>query len=176
MLVQDRSGQSTPQKLQAVVDRILTEAHKRPELKGLFSTYRANLPQLFADVDCVEAKIKKKGISLSSAAVSETGRREPLGRLVQQCRRDRGLTQEGLTRKAGVPYTTLTKNESGVIRNPSAQVISKLASALSVSLESLLTPQTFHGSKSVVHIFHDVLEIMQTPGEFICITGVDEAL
>ncbi len=54
--VQDRSGRGTPQDLLAAIDRLIADARKRPELAGVFSTYRANQPQLFADVDRVKAK------------------------------------------------------------------------------------------------------------------------
>ncbi|MFN8390320.1 MAG: multidrug efflux RND transporter permease subunit [Bdellovibrionota bacterium] len=56
MQVQDRSGQGTPQDLQATIERVMAEARKRPELSGVFSTYRASVPQLYADVDRVKAK------------------------------------------------------------------------------------------------------------------------
>ena len=48
------------------------------------------------------------------------------------------LTQEGLSRKANIPYTTLTKVESGVIKNPSVQVIAKIAISFGVSMEELV--------------------------------------
>lgn len=54
--VQDKLGQGTPQELQAVTDKLIAEARKRPELTGIFSTYRASFPQLYADVDRVKAK------------------------------------------------------------------------------------------------------------------------
>lgn len=37
-----------------------------------------------------------------------------------------------------VPYTTLTKIETGVIRKPSVYVVAKVAKALNVSLDNLL--------------------------------------
>ena len=97
-----------------------------------------------------------------------------LGATIQQARKEKKLTQEQLAQKAAVPYTTLTKIESGAIKNPSAQVVSKLARALGVSLDSLLTPQVFHGPGSVQQIFHDVLSSMNTRGEFMCISGLEE--
>ena len=41
-----------------------------------------------------------------------------------------GLTQDELSRKADVPYTTLTKVEIGVIKAPSVFVVAKIAKAL----------------------------------------------
>lgn len=63
-LVQDRSGQGTPQDLQAVTERFMGEARKRPELTGVFSTYRSGFPQLFADVD--REKAKKANVPISN--------------------------------------------------------------------------------------------------------------
>jgi len=50
-----------------------------------------------------------------------------------------GLSQEELAKQSEVKYTTLTKIESGVIKNPSVLVISKIAKILKVSVEVLLT-------------------------------------
>ena len=61
--VQDRSGQNTPQELQAVTDRLIAEARKRPEVQGLFSSFRASLPQLYADVD--REKAKKQNVAIT---------------------------------------------------------------------------------------------------------------
>jgi len=48
------------------------------------------------------------------------------------------LTQEDLARKADVKYTTLTKIESGVIKNPSVQVMAKIARALEATVDELI--------------------------------------
>ena len=32
-----------------------------------------------------------------------------IGKRIKQCRKTKGLTQEGLARKANIPYTTLSK-------------------------------------------------------------------
>jgi len=53
-------------------------------------------------------------------------------------RKERGLTQEGLARKANISYHTLIKLESGGIRNPKADTILKLAEALKVTTDKLL--------------------------------------
>src|SRR4029077_397197 len=47
--IQDRSGQHTPQELQTVVDDFITEARKHHEVQGLFSSFRANVPQIYAN-------------------------------------------------------------------------------------------------------------------------------
>jgi len=49
-----------------------------------------------------------------------------------------GLSQEQLAKDSGVKYTTLTKIESGVIKNPSVLVVAKIAKILKISVEQLL--------------------------------------
>jgi multidrug efflux pump len=62
MQIQDRGG-ATPAALQAVVDSMLQTGNAQPGLVGVFSTYRANEPQLYVDID--RAKAKAQGIVLS---------------------------------------------------------------------------------------------------------------
>jgi len=54
-------------------------------------------------------------------------------------RKEKGLTQEGLARKADISYHTLVKIESGGIENPKIETVIKLAEALGVSLDKLVT-------------------------------------
>lgn len=61
-----------------------------------------------------------------------------LGQKIKKLRRKLGLSQDDFARKADVPYTTLTKVETGVIKKPSVFVVSKIAKALSVDIEDLL--------------------------------------
>jgi hydrophobe/amphiphile efflux-1 (HAE1) family protein len=53
-LVQDRNG-SGPQALQQATDELIAACYAEPALAGVFTTYRASTPQLFADVDRVKA-------------------------------------------------------------------------------------------------------------------------
>jgi transcriptional regulator with XRE-family HTH domain len=48
------------------------------------------------------------------------------------------MTQDEFSRKADVPYTTLTKVEIGVIKAPSVFVVAKIAKALGVTVEELI--------------------------------------
>jgi len=48
------------------------------------------------------------------------------------------LSQDEFARKADVPYTTLTKIETGVIKKPSVFIMAKLAKTLNVSIEELI--------------------------------------
>ncbi|MBI5248938.1 MAG: efflux RND transporter permease subunit [Desulfomonile tiedjei] len=56
MQVQDRSGVG-PRALQTAATDIVTAANQQPELVQVFSTFRANAPQLYMDIDRVKAKM-----------------------------------------------------------------------------------------------------------------------
>ena len=60
------------------------------------------------------------------------------GRKIEKLRTGLGLSQDELARKADVPYTTLTKIETGVIKKPSVYVVAKIAKALNISIEELI--------------------------------------
>lgn len=53
-------------------------------------------------------------------------------------RKEKGLTQEGLARKADISFHTLVKIESGGIKNPRIETVMKLASALGISTDELI--------------------------------------
>jgi len=61
-----------------------------------------------------------------------------LGQKIKKLRIKFGLSQDDFARKADVPYTTLTKVETGVIKKPSVFVVSKIAKALGVDIEELI--------------------------------------
>ena len=61
-----------------------------------------------------------------------------IGENIKKYRNKQGLSQDDLAKKSGVKYTTLTKIESNVIKKPSVIIMSKLAKALSVSIEDLI--------------------------------------
>ncbi|NCF17452.1 MAG: multidrug efflux RND transporter permease subunit [Haliea sp.] len=52
-----------PSELAAVLNNIIVDGNQTPGLQGVFSTYRANVPQYFVDVDRVKAK--NLGVPLS---------------------------------------------------------------------------------------------------------------
>lgn len=58
MQIQDRSGRATPQQLQAAVDALAAKARENPNLQMLFTTYRANVPQLYADINREKLKMQ----------------------------------------------------------------------------------------------------------------------
>lgn len=63
---------------------------------------------------------------------------ENLGEKIQRLRKEKGLSQDELARKADIPYTTLTKIEIGVIKKPSVFAVAKIAEALDISIDDLI--------------------------------------
>jgi transcriptional regulator with XRE-family HTH domain len=57
---------------------------------------------------------------------------------IKKVRLKQGLTQDDLSKKADIKYSTLTKIEGGVVTKPSVQTIQKIAKALDVTIEELL--------------------------------------
>jgi transcriptional regulator with XRE-family HTH domain len=62
---------------------------------------------------------------------------------IKKWRAKRGLTQDALSKKADIPFTTLSKIESDVIKNPSISTLVKIAKGLSVSLDELVNISSF---------------------------------
>jgi FMN phosphatase YigB (HAD superfamily)/DNA-binding XRE family transcriptional regulator len=67
-------------------------------------------------------------------AMDEVG----LGKRLQVARQAAGLTQQALCQRANLSYSTLAKIERGAIKSPSIFTVQVIASALGVSLDSLL--------------------------------------
>jgi transcriptional regulator with XRE-family HTH domain len=53
-------------------------------------------------------------------------------------RREKGLTQEALARKADISFHTVVKLESGGIKNPKIETVVRIAKALGIPIETLL--------------------------------------
>jgi multidrug efflux pump len=64
MQVEDRSGLATPQQLEAATQTLIAEATKDPRIVAAFSSFRASVPQLYANVDRVKAK--KENVAVTS--------------------------------------------------------------------------------------------------------------
>ena len=56
MEIEDRSGSATPQQVQAAAARVIAAARKRREVSRLFTTFSANVPQLYVKIDRVKAE------------------------------------------------------------------------------------------------------------------------
>jgi len=68
----------------------------------------------------------------------ENNQENKLGKKIKSLRLKLELSQDEFARKADVPYTTLTKIETGVIKKPSVFIMAKLAKTLNVSIEDLI--------------------------------------
>ena len=61
-----------------------------------------------------------------------------LSKNLKKLRQEAGLSQDQMARKAGIPYSTYLKIESGTVPNPSIQNVLNIAEALGVSLDELV--------------------------------------
>ena len=68
----------------------------------------------------------------------ENNQENKLGKKIKALRLKFELSQDEFARKADIPYTTLTKIETGVIKKPSVFVMAKLAKTSGVSIEDLI--------------------------------------
>jgi transcriptional regulator with XRE-family HTH domain len=68
----------------------------------------------------------------------ENNQNNKLGKKIRSLNTKLELSQDEFARKADVPYTILTKIETGVIKNPSVFVMAKIAKALNIGLDDLL--------------------------------------
>ncbi len=100
-----------------------------------------------------------------------------IGAKIKEVRLKNGLTQRKLSRAAKLPYSTMTKIEEGIIRNPSLDTIGKIASTLGVQIADLVGSelvQTIEGKNSVAEVLDDVYETLRHSGGEVFISGVDE--
>lgn len=98
-----------------------------------------------------------------------------IGERIKQHRKAKGLTQEQLASISEVKYTTLTKIESGVIKSPSMDIMSKLALALDASLDDFLMVETLRGEQGLQALYKDVLSTLSS-GQTMYISGIDEKM
>lgn len=61
---------------------------------------------------------------------------------IKKLRKQKKLSQDKLARLADIPYNTLIKIESGRSNNTTLETLSKLASALDVSLDDIAGGKT----------------------------------
>jgi len=62
----------------------------------------------------------------------------PIGKNIKKLRKQKGLSQDRLSKLADISYNTVIKLESGGIINPSIDTLQKLAKALNVSVDDLI--------------------------------------
>jgi len=68
----------------------------------------------------------------------ENNQGNKLGKKIKALRLKLELSQDEFARKADIPYTTLTKIETGVIKKPSVFVMAKIAKALNIIVDELI--------------------------------------
>jgi len=56
---------------------------------------------------------------------------------IRQYRKEKNLSQDRLSKEAGVAYNTIVKIESGENPNPTIDTLERIAKALGVSIEKL---------------------------------------
>lgn len=61
-----------------------------------------------------------------------------LAQNIKKFRKKLKLSQEELSRRAGITYSTLIKLESGANKNPTVKTLQQIAKALNVSLDQLM--------------------------------------
>lgn len=62
----------------------------------------------------------------------------PIARNIKRLRKEKGFSQDRLSKEADVTYHTIAKLESGDNDNPTVKTLYKIASALEVSLDDLM--------------------------------------
>lgn len=105
----------------------------------------------------------------------EDSKEKLIGKKIQTRRKEAGMTQEELAMEAKVSYTTLTKIESGKIKSPSLNIVSKLAAALDLSLDDFNSFAVFEGEGVLKKIHADILATLKS-GDTMFISGIDEKL
>ena len=61
-----------------------------------------------------------------------------IGEKIKAWRKKKNLTQDALAKRANMPYTTLAKIESDVIKGPSIHTVKKIADGLGISIDDLI--------------------------------------
>jgi transcriptional regulator with XRE-family HTH domain len=60
---------------------------------------------------------------------------------IKKARKTLDLTQEELAIKAKIPYATLSKIESGQVTNPTVSTLKKIADALELSVDEIISDE-----------------------------------
>lgn len=61
-----------------------------------------------------------------------------IGKKIKKLKKKKGTTQNRLAKLADIPYTTLTKIESGVIKQPGVGTVARIAKALNTKIDKLV--------------------------------------
>ena len=61
-----------------------------------------------------------------------------ISKRIKYWRKEKGITQDALAKKADIPYTTLAKIESKIVTNPRMDTLIKIASGLEIGIDDLI--------------------------------------
>jgi transcriptional regulator with XRE-family HTH domain len=61
-----------------------------------------------------------------------------LGQRIRKYRKKLGMSQDALSKKAGLAFHTIAKIETGATPNPTIDTVKKIADALDVGVEDLI--------------------------------------
>jgi len=61
-----------------------------------------------------------------------------IGKNLKKLRKQKGLSQDRLSKLADISYNTVIKLESGGITNPTIETLKKLTKALNISVDDLI--------------------------------------
>lgn len=67
-----------------------------------------------------------------------SNKKTTIAKNVKKLRKQRGLSQDKLSKIADISHNTIIKIESGAIQSPTMDTASKIAKALGVSLDDLM--------------------------------------
>lgn len=84
-----------------------------------------------------------------------------LGKVVASLRRAKNMTQDELSKKAGISYSTLAKLERGAISSPSIYTIADIAKVLGVTVDEIVNPNKYkmtrgNGNEEIKFVYCDV--------------------
>jgi len=65
--------------------------------------------------------------------------KDTIGQKIKKLRTEQGYTQEKFAQKAEIPYATLVKIESDAVENPSIKTVKKIAVALDITIDELIS-------------------------------------
>jgi XRE family transcriptional regulator of biofilm formation len=88
-----------------------------------------------------------------------------IGKRVQQLRNEKGLTLTILAERAGIAKSYLSNLERDIQKNPSIQVLEKIAAVLKVPVESILDQDHAAANKPVFDLeWYELIEEAMTSG------------
>ncbi|OQX50393.1 hypothetical protein B5M47_03825 [candidate division CPR3 bacterium 4484_211] len=61
-----------------------------------------------------------------------------IGKILKKLRKEKGLSQDRLSKLADISYNTVIKLESGGITNPTIKTLQKIVKVLGISVDDLL--------------------------------------